>query len=328
MTDTANPVFEIETAIKGWQQKTPFTLDMSPARYGLWQRYATKEGLNTPEELLPRLMCYCSKDLPEFMSRGKPESEELLRNKIKENGPWGFWFSLAPGINTKKIDMHGRNRIVCRSHLISAAVQKFMGKNISDNTVLDIGSHSGFFSLDMAHRGVKSVKGVELRPENIKQAKFLQDHYNINNVEFEQGDITTWQPQHQYSVVLNLGLLYHVIDPISLVRRTYDWCTDFAVIDTVCHHEPVSAFIAAFNKDPNLHAEGLHTAELHPTYRALIDTMYDAGFVDLIELVGDAGVDGRVSDLYRSRNRRCIIGFKTPLAELMVKNGFSVNFNQ
>lgn len=64
----------------------------------------------------------------------------------------------------------------------------------------------------------------------------------------------------------------------------------------------------------------LFPVELHPTYRALIDTMHDAGFVDLVELIADAGDDGRVSDYYRSHIRRCIVGFKRPMAEILADN--------
>jgi len=95
------------------------------------------------------------------------------------------------------------------------------------------------------------------------------------------------------------------------------------VVDTVCHNEPVSAYIAAFNKDFTHHGEGSHSVELHPTYRALIDTMHDAGFVDLIELIADAGEDGRAADMYRHHIRRCIIGFKRPMVDVLKDNGLA-----
>jgi trans-aconitate methyltransferase len=183
-----------------------------------------------------------------------------------------------------------------------------------------MGCHSGFFSFDVASRGVQRVTGVELRDENIRQARFLQAHYQLPAIEFIQSDIMSWQPSGPFTAVMNLGLLYHVIDPITLVRKTYDWCTDFAVIDTVCHKEPVSAYIAAFNKDIARSGEGKYTAELHPTYRALIDTMHDAGFTDLIELIAGSG---RIAGIYEKRTRRCIVGFKRPINEVLRDSGLT-----
>lgn len=315
-------LFRTDTSIEGWNQPEACTLEKSGARYADWQKYARSIGLSSVEHLLPRIYCPCPAQLPAFMLRAdniKPD-EQLIQQR-DQLGPWGFWFKLAPGITTKKLDILGRNRITCRSHLITSTVEKLLGKRIAEATVLDIACHSGFFSLDMASRGVKHVTGVELRDININQAKFLQQHFGIKNISFEQGDITVWKPQQKFSVVLNLGLLYHVIDPVTLVRQTYDWCEDFAVIDTICHQEPISAFIAAFNKDASLHGEGKYSVELHPTYRALIDTMHDAGFVDLVELIADEGESGKVSRFYRERLRRCVIGFKRPMADVLANNG-------
>jgi SAM-dependent methyltransferase len=315
-------LFRSDSSIHGWKQSEPFTLEKSRASYAAWQKQAKSNGLLPTEYLLPRIYCPCPAELPAFMLQAdkiKP-SDQLIQQR-DELGPWGFWFKLAPGITTKKLDILGRNRITCRSHLITSTVEKFLGKRLPETTVLDIACHSGFFSLDIASRGVKHVTGVELRAININQAKFLQQHFGFKNISFEQADITAWQPAQKFSVVLNLGLLYHVIDPVTLVRQTYDWCEDFAVIDTICHPEPISAFIAAFNKDVSLHGEGKYSVELHPTYRALIDTMHDAGFVDLVELIADEGDSGKVSLYYRKHMRRCIIGFKRPMAEVLKDNG-------
>jgi len=315
-------IFRVDTSIEGWNQQTEFTLDKSPARYAAWQHFARNNNLFPVEFLLPRIFCPCPTTLPAFMLKSESiaATEELKRQR-DAMAPWGFWFKLAPGITTKKLGIQGRNRLTCRSHLISTTVERLLGKNIARTTVLDMGCHSGFFCMDMASRGVQHVTGVELRAENLRQGDFLKQHFDIPNISFIQGNIAEWKPAKTFSVVLNLGLLYHVIDPVTLMRNTYDWCDYFAVVDTVCHHEPISAYIAAFNKDVEGHAEGTHSVELHPTYRALIDTMHDAGFVDLVELIADAGEEGRASDYYRNHIRRCIVGFKRPMADVLRDNG-------
>jgi hypothetical protein len=321
-----NDFFRTDTSVIGWHQQSAFSLDKAPARYAGWHQYARAHELLPNEYLLPRLYCHCPTTLPAFMQKAETlEATEALRELRDSLAPWGFWYKLAPGIATKKLGIQDRNRIVCRSHLITSTVEKLLGNKLRQTTVLDMGCHNGFFSMDIASRGVQQVTGVELRSENIAQGRFLKQHFGIDNVQYEQGDITRWKPAGTFSVVFNLGLLYHVIDPVTLVRNTYDWCEDFAVIDTVCHHEPVSAFIAAFNKDTSKRGEGTHSVELHPTYRALIDTMHDAGFVDLLELIADPGKDGRTSSIYRNHLRRCIVGFKRPMVDVLRDNGLVKN---
>ncbi len=315
-----NTVFNIDSRVDGWATEEPPVQGGATKRYTDWQNHLSDIGLQPDEHLLPRILCHCPEDLPSFMASATTRnSTPELTTQLEQLAPWDFWFQLAPGVTTNSNNVT-RNRIVCRSHLISRTIETLLGKNAHQARILDMGCHSGFFSLDMASRGVQHITGVELREENIRQARFLQSHYALDNIEFIQSDIMEWQPDMPYSVVMNLGLLYHVIDPISLVRKTYDWCTDFAVIDTVCHKEPVSAYIAAFNKDTSRSGEGRYTAELHPTYRALIDTMHDAGFTDLIEVIGHSG---RVAGVYEKRIRRCIIGFKRPIREIIERNGLA-----
>ena len=213
-----------------------------------------------------------------------------------------------PGSELCKNNRHrARNRTLCRSHLITDTVTRLLGDRLPDTRILDLGTNCGFFSFDIAHHGARQVTGLEMRDDNLARARFLQSYYKMPNVEFAQGDVMNWQPSQPYEVVYNLGLLYHVVDPIGLLQRTYDWCTDFAVVDTVCHRYPFSAFIPRFEKDTSRPGEGRYDIELHPTYRALIDSMYYVGFRQLVELVA---VSGRVSGLYRDHVRRCIIGFK------------------
>jgi SAM-dependent methyltransferase len=173
--------------------------------------------------------------------------------------------------------------------------------------VLDIGCHSGLFSLDLAARGAAHVDGIDLRPENIAQAEFAARHYGIENVSFAVRDADHLDPGASWDVVLNLGLLYHVLDPFALLARTYEVCGSFAVIDTVCHSEPVSAYFVFGDKDVASRGEGRASYELHPTYRAAIETIRHAGFSEVFEVV--ARCDKR-PQLYGRGERRCFLAIK------------------
>lgn len=155
------------------------------------------------------------------------------------------------------------------------------GDSLPATTVLDIGCHCGLFS--------------------------LAEHYRIENAIFEVRDADDLPSDVQWDVVLNLGVLYHVLNPFEFIRQTFDLCRSFAAIDTVCHTEPVSGYFVMGDKDVNVTAEGRESFELHPTYRAVIDTIRHAGFREIFELVGRAEIP---HDLYATGNRRCFLAIK------------------
>jgi 2-polyprenyl-3-methyl-5-hydroxy-6-metoxy-1,4-benzoquinol methylase len=85
--------------------------------------------------------------------------------------------------------------------------------------------------------------GIDLRGENIAQARFLAEYYGVGEVSFDIADIDAFAPTDRWDVVLNLGVMYHMTDPFGLVRRTYELCRELAIIDTSCHPEPIAAFL-------------------------------------------------------------------------------------
>ena len=166
----------------------------------------------------------------------------------------------------------------------------------------------GYFGLEAAYFGAKHVYGYDLRKVNIEKAKLLKGHFEIDNVSFAVDDV--YNLNGSYDIVYNLGLLYHVTDPCRLISLTYNLCNKFAVIDTITHHSPVSAFIQRTNKNNAHHAEGEFSVEYHPTYRAVIDLMHAVGFKNITEVVSSNIRGSATHPLYERLERRCLIGFK------------------
>jgi len=239
-------------------------------------------------------------------------SPDDLRVAVQELGPWNIPLRMAEGVSTMPnatlVEAAvATARILYRRDLIGGTVAALLGDDASQTSVLDIGCNNGFFSLDLADRGVGRVRGVDLRPENIAQAQFLAEHYGVGDVVFEVSDADALAPGEQWDVVLNLGVLYHVVNPLQFIRQTYELCTQFAIIDTVCHREPVSAYVMFGEKDVAHYSEGREVYELHPTYRAAIDTIRYAGFREVFEVVGEAD---RPHPFYRDGERRCFLAIK------------------
>jgi 2-polyprenyl-3-methyl-5-hydroxy-6-metoxy-1,4-benzoquinol methylase len=287
----------------------------SQERYKAWRD--TQAGARAPEYLVPRVVRHVECAWPRFMERAALAlSNEQLRERLAGLGPWYVPFVLGDGVNTMEFtDDFGSAifaddnamRMQFRSDLIGGTIERLFGAELGECSVLDIGCNSGWFSFDLAERGARSVDGVDLRAHNIEQARFLAGYFGFPQTNFAVADATAFDDDRTWDVVLNLGVLYHVTDPLAFVRRTYELCTRFAVLDTICHEEPFSGFVLFNAKDPSHPHEGRESWEFHPTYRGAIDALRYAGFREIVEVVADADT---AAGLYRGGARRCFLAIK------------------
>ncbi len=287
----------------------------SQERYKAWRE--SQAGARPAEYLLPRIVRRVECAWPGFLQRAPLDlSEDELRERLAALGPWYVPFALAGGVNTIEFtDDFGSAifaddnamRMQFRSDLIGGTIEQLFGPELGRLSVLDIGCNSGWFSFDLAHRGARWVDGVDLRAHNIEQARFLSEYFGLPQTHFEVADATEFDDDRRWDVVLNLGVLYHVTDPLRFVQRTYELCTRFAVLDTICHEEPFSGFVLFDAKDPSHPHEGRESWEFHPTYRGAIDTLRYAGFREIVEIVAS---DDTAAGLYRGGARRCFLAMK------------------
>ena len=199
-------------------------------------------------------------------------------------------------------------RMQFRTELIGGTLERLLGDELAQMSVLDIGCNSGWFSFDLAERGARSVDGVDLRPSNIEQARYLSEYFGLDDrTDFDVADAMAFSDERSWDVVLNLGVLYHVTDPLRLLQRTYELCRRFAIVDTICHDEPFSGFVLFDTKDASHPHEGSEAWEFHPTYRGAIDGLRYAGFSEVIEIVP---TDETAIGLYRDGGRRCFLAVK------------------
>lgn len=281
-------------------------------RYRKWVQILRQKRLFTVEHLLPLIKTPCPPDLPELMAYGATleiEDEAKLKADIAKLQPWGYGIQLRPGVTTAKHE-ESLPRMIFRSRLITDTVRAILGETIHSCSFLDLACNHGYFSVEAAFHGAKQVVGVDLRVENIAKANLLKKYFKTENVEFRVQNVYDLDASEKFDVVYNLGLFYHITDPYRLMQHTYNMCGKFAVVDSIMHKEPVSAFLQMVNKNVSSHSEGEFVVELHPTYRAMIDLMQAVGFKDIQEVVPVEDGNRVQHSLYDRHDRRCLIGFK------------------
>ena len=87
-------------------------------------------------------------------------------------------------------------------------------------SVLDLACNEGFFTIEFARRGSASARGLDIRPENIAKAELVRRSFQLDRCSFAVEDVTSCDLAGETAdIVLLLGIIYHVEDPIRLMRR-------------------------------------------------------------------------------------------------------------
>lgn len=129
---------------------------------------------------------------------------------------WFYEFSLPDGTKTESyLPEIARNIHVTREK----ALRHHLG-NLGDNflTALDISCHEGFFSLILAEY-FKEVTGVDKNPESLGKARQILNLLGRPKIRLENASVELWDEKNTADFVLCFGLLYHVENPIQILRK-------------------------------------------------------------------------------------------------------------
>lgn len=124
-------------------------------------------------------------------------------------------------------------------HLVKAAGGSLRGKR-----VLDIACNSGFWSVQCALMGAEVV-GFDARPELIEQANLIQSIVGCQNLRFQVldfWDLSAAALGGDFDIVLNLGILYHLSDPLKALQRTLAVAREHVLLDTEVYPSTDSIF--------------------------------------------------------------------------------------
>ena len=126
---------------------------------------------------------------------------------------------LAPGVCTLPdqplLRDDARARSIHRELLRFAAP----GGTLSGQRALDLGCLEGGYSLELALDGVQ-VLGVEGRESNFVKCQALAAHFALPQLRFELCDVKalTTERHGRFDLVLCLGLLYHLDEPVRFLK--------------------------------------------------------------------------------------------------------------
>lgn len=278
------------------------------SRYTAFCMWAEANDFNPIEYLLPQIIV--PTETTPFLYETRFAGSDILPPtpaEIASLGPWHYQLEFGP-VSTRnrrdELDWHIHRY---RANALVDLAAEIAGGQRTDLSVLDVASHCGVFSLQFAEHGFGSVTGLDLRNENLAQARFLADAYRIDGVRFEQGNVRNLGMREQADIVFCGGLLYHVTFPMELLTDLFETTKEFLILDTLCQKHPFSGFHLICSKDIGYTAEGETHFEFMPTYRGVIDGLFAVGFTEVYEILGSGAKDTR---LYKDGNLRSFLAVK------------------
>lgn len=239
-----------------------------------------------------------------------------------EFGQWMYEFDLGDGVKTPVYleslkQVHAVRREMIFTFLDGARFDYAAG------SVLDIACNEGYFLFEMLKRGARRGIGIEGRRENLAKAEFIRSRLGFENCEFRQADVLTASyesPPHD--VVFLLGIIYHVENPIGLIRKAAAATTRYLFVETqLCkpqgtipygwgipgvHHQAADCF-ALINEPDDNPLSAMGGLSLIPNLSAVTTVLRHCGFRDVVQLRPSAAVR---EPQYDALDRVVLVGCK------------------
>jgi 2-polyprenyl-3-methyl-5-hydroxy-6-metoxy-1,4-benzoquinol methylase len=185
-----------------------------------------------------------------------------------------------------------------RAEMIESRVRDALARAGPGAIALDLACNEGWFSHRLLEWGASRVVAIDIREHNLRRAALLRDHYGIpaDRLELRQADVFELDPASlgQFDVVLLLGLIYHVENPMGVIRLARKCTRGLCVIETqltrqvepIVHgngraeelHEAAGSFAVVIEAGDNPLASTGQVLSLVPNRTAFADMAKIAGF--------------------------------------------------
>jgi tRNA (mo5U34)-methyltransferase len=121
-----------------------------------------------------------------------------------------------------------------RWRMVEDCLDRELAGDRSGLCALDLASHQGWFAVKLAQAGFGRVQGFDARQSHIEDSNLIAEVLGLQGLAFEQGDIHELDPQAlgRFDVVLMMGLLYHLENPIGALRACRALCRNLCLIET------------------------------------------------------------------------------------------------
>jgi hypothetical protein len=148
---------------------------------------------------------------------------------------WFYEFALPDGTRTRSHLPPGVEKIHdTRLALMEQALDRAVGRDCSQLTAVDLACHQGWFSMHLARRGFRAILGVDGREEHLADARLMAEVLGVRTFTTRKLDLEEARAADVgvHDVTLMLGLLYHLENPVRVLRLARAVTRKVMVIET------------------------------------------------------------------------------------------------
>ncbi len=158
------------------------------------------------------------------------EVERLAPFHHKIDLPYGL-STYIPKLSRKKSEYTRLPKLV---ENIFPIILKKCGGSFKGKRVLDIACNCGGISIEALKHGSEYVLGIDIVEKYIEQANFIRKIMNLDNIDFKEMDLNSISSSSigSFNLTFCFGILYHLENPISSLKKIASVTKDMLVIDT------------------------------------------------------------------------------------------------
>ncbi len=152
---------------------------------------------------------------PEFHIKTETPRDILIQQLTKHE-PWRIGVSFSNGVNTADLKIMQPFSKIPLNKL--RMIAEHGGEDaLMNKRVLDIGSNIGYNAIILSRDFGCNVTGLEYDLRNIEKAEMIADMCGVS-VDFILGDAGTYCQPDEFDLILHLGTLYHLPDPVGALK--------------------------------------------------------------------------------------------------------------
>jgi tRNA (mo5U34)-methyltransferase len=149
---------------------------------------------------------------------------------------WFYPYVLANGECVPSAHDHALDAIHhTRTHMLHAALDEHFAENSTSLTAIDLACHQGWFAVELAKRGFNRVLATDARAHHTADTRLISEAYQLQQyIDTLTCDVHALDSQSlgQFDLVLCLGLIYHLENPIGALRKAHALCKQVCIIET------------------------------------------------------------------------------------------------
>jgi hypothetical protein len=148
---------------------------------------------------------------------------------------WFYAYELPDGSRTPTYHGTGIQAIHdTRWRMLRDCIEQEFAGDRDSLSAIDLACHQGWFAVKMAEAGFGRVHGLDARLSHVEDSRLMARIYGLDGLSFEQQDVASLDPAAlgSHDVVLMLGLLYHLENPVGALRICRALCRNLCLIET------------------------------------------------------------------------------------------------